>query len=135
MQAPQSETFPYIPKQDRDLLPTEQTTFMLQVVTAGASSASTRRYAKAFYTSGGKQELDENRYKLAYRGEWTDIVKAVKNYKFGYKYPDLQEKGFFDFDEPELIMKMFDELPDAIVREVIEAAKGESSIEAPDRKK
>jgi len=45
------------------------------------------------------------------------------------------EKGYFTFDEPELISKVFEELPDAVVREIIEAAKGEVLVEEIDRKK
>lgn len=135
MRGAQTEVFPYVLEQEKDLMPSEQTTFWLKVITAGESSASLRRYTKAFISKGNTQDLNEQAYKIAYRGEFLDAVKKVDNYQFGYKYPELMEKGYSDFDDQELIAKMFDELPDLVVKELVEAAKGKASLEETESKK
>jgi len=135
MRGPVSPTFDYVLKCEREALTEEKTVWSLKVLTAADSSASLRKYSKAFINSGNKQELDEVRYKQAFRSEFLDVVKQVTNYQFGFKFPDLQEQGYLTTDEPDVIVKIFEELPEAYVRELIETAKGDSALEELDSKK
>jgi len=135
MRGPMNEVFPYVLEQERDLLPKEQTTFWLRVVTAGESASSLKSYSKAFITKGNKQEVDEARYKQAYRSEFLSVVTKVENYQFGYKYAEWSAMGYITFDDPDKIAALWDELPDSVVREVIEAAKGKVEVEELDSKK
>ncbi len=122
-------TFTYILKCEKDLLPSEQTTWHVKILTAGDSSASIARYSKAFSTSGNKTDVNQASYKNAFRAEFVDCLKKVENYCFGeYKYPELFAKGYQIYDDPEMIGKIFEDLPENVVKEIVEVAKSEVSI-------
>ena len=135
MYGPTAESFRYVLKSERESLKEEQTIFHIKILTASDSAKNIRAYSRAFSTVGNKNEVNESQYIRAYRGEWNNCVLKVENYKFGYKFPELQEKGYQTFDDPDLIAKMFEEMPENVVKEVIEAAKGEVTPEEIDRKK
>jgi hypothetical protein len=129
------ETFKYVLRIERELPTEEKTIWHLKIITAYDSAASLNRYSKSFRNVGPQNEVIEANYRRAYKGEWLDIVKQVENFQFGFKHPELAEKGYMSFDDPDLIGKVFEELPDGIVREIIDAAKGEVLVDEYDRKK
>jgi hypothetical protein len=136
MQAPQQEVYQYVLKMEKDAPANEQTIWHLKIMTAMDSSSSLRRYAKAFKTGArGESDVIEPNYKRAYRGDFLDIVKKVENYQFGYKFPELQAQGYLPVIEEDMISKVFEELPDGIAKEIIDAGKGEVLLGDQDRKK
>ncbi len=135
MRGPTQSSFKYVLKSERESLPSEQTIFYVKVLTALDTAASLRRYSKAFTSIGNRTEVNESQYVKSYRAEFIDCVEKVENYKFGYKFKELMDKGYITFDDPETIGKMFEELPEGVVKEVIEAAKSEVAVGDFDTKK
>ena len=133
--APDKEVYPYILKVDKDSPVQEQTIWHLKILTALDSTASTRRYAKAFKTGfRGESEVIEANLKKAVRGDFLDAVVKVENWQFGYKYPELKAKGRIDVTERAELEQLFDELPDDWAKEIVDAAKGAALLDEIEKK-
>jgi len=67
--------------------------------------------------------------------EWCQRIYKVENYKFGFKYPELNKKGFITFSDKETIEKVYFDLESSLVDEVLNFARKISYIDPILRKK
>jgi hypothetical protein len=71
-------------------------------------------------------EVDGMKHQQAMKGDWRDYIVKVENYKFGYKFADLQAKGYIkEIDDTDMIERIIADVPPAVFDELMKVVTGE----------
>jgi hypothetical protein len=134
----QSEIITYICEADKDNLLDEKTTWHLRTMSVKDRLPITNSFAKAVKSDqfSGKTSFEEDRMWAAKRNEWLATVAKIENYQFGYKFSDLQAKGWIPVIEDQAtIALVLEDLPVDVITELLDAANKLTASESMLKKK
>jgi len=124
----QQEIVKYLLKEDDGLSENEKTIWHIKLQTALDSARNLKRLTKAVSSDN---EVDELAWKKYMRATWKEVVIQVDNYKFGCKFPDLQQAGYQNITTLDAIEKILEELPKDTVDELMDVANGKIKPNEP----